>query len=476
MQKAGSAIEMRSPSATIASLDHARPMSVWLDREHRLPDSPPLDGRVDCELLVVGAGLTGLWAGIEAAAAGLTDVVVVDSGRIGGGASGRCGGFINASVTHGIGHGHGRWPDEMPEIVRVQQALWDDTLALVGCHGEGVIVPNGKLTVATRTHQVPWLAENARTLERYQQDVELLDADAVQQLVHSPTYLGGVLHRTGTGVCDPMRLVEVLAHLASDRGVRLAEHSRIARIRRGRGGPVHVRTTTGAEVRAERVLLATNAYPPLRRQLRRRVIPVYDHVIATAPLTAAQWDSIGWADRMGIIDAGNQFHYYRPTPEGGILFGGWDATYHFRGRVDDELEQRPATHRLLAEHLVETFPQLDGIDITHRWGGPIDSTSRFTPMFGTAVGGRLGWAVGFTGLGVGASRFGALSALDLLLGRSTDRTDLSIVRRSPIPFPPEPLRTPVIAWTKRAMIAEDRTGRRGLWLRLLDRLGVGFDS
>lgn len=472
-----SAVASRAVSPTFTSLDGARPVSVWLDRPDHLPDAPALDGRVECELLVVGAGLTGLWAAIDATSSGLSDVVVVDSGVIGGGASGRCGGFINASITHGIAHGHARWPDEMSEIVRIQEAIWDDTMVFLETHGASEVVqPNGKLTVATRPHQVAGLREFATVLEHYNQQVELLDGAAVQRLVHSPTYLGGVRLHTATGTCDPMRLVEVLAEAAVAGGARLAQHTHVDRIRSGRSGPVVIRTTTGSEIRAEKVLLATNAYRPLRRQLRRRVIPVYDHVIATAPLTSSQWESIGWVDRVGIIDSGNQFHYYRPTPDGGILFGGWDATYHYGGKVDERLEQRPVTHRLLVEHLLETFPQLDGVEVSHKWGGPIDSTSRFTPMFGTALGGRLGWAVGFTGLGVGASRFGALAALDLLLGRETDRTELSIVRRGPIPFPPEPLRTPVIAWTKRALAAEDRTGRRGPWLRLLHRMGVGFDS
>jgi glycine/D-amino acid oxidase-like deaminating enzyme len=206
------------------------------------------------------------------------------------------------------------------------------------------------------------------------------------------------------------------------------------------------------------------------------VIPVYDHVIATAPLTAEQWGALRWQSRCGVTDAGNQFHYYRPTPTGGILFGGWDATYHFGGRVDPRFERRPRTHELLARHLVETFPPLEGIEVTHAWGGPIDSTSRFTPTFGTAMSGKLGWAVGFTGLGVGSSRFAALAALDLLAGADTERTRLSMVRRPPIPFPPEPLRWPVIQFTKRALAAQDRTGHQGLWLRLLDRIGVGFDT
>jgi glycine/D-amino acid oxidase-like deaminating enzyme len=272
-----------------------------------------------------------------------------------------------------------------------------------------------------------------------------------------------------------VRYALALARIAAARGARLIQRVQVTGLDEG-AGVVVARTATGALITARQVLLATNAYPPLRRRLRHLVIPVYDHVIATAPLTDREWAAIGWHERVGVTDAGNQFHYYRPTPDGRILFGGWDATYHLGGRVDARLEDRPATHRLLAEHLVQTFPALDGIEITHAWGGPIDSTTRFAPTFGTAMSGRLAWALGYTGLGVGASRFGALVALDLLEGRETERTRLSMVRRSPMPFPPEPIRWPVVWWTKRALAAEDRTGRRGWWLRLLDRLGVGFTT
>lgn len=461
-------------SATLASVADASSTPYWLDRPRQAPAHDPVIGRVDCDLLVVGGGFTGLWAAIEAAASG--DVLLVEGGTLGSGASGRCGGFVNASITHGIANGHARWPDEMPAIVALQQSLWSDTLEMLESHGAGdVIDPSGKLTVATRPHQLDELDAAVALLARYDQDVTRLDGDQLRNELDSPTYLGGYRLVTANGLCDPARLTAALVAIATTRGAAIAEHTRITALDDDNAAIV-ARTADGGVVRARRVLLATNAFRPLRRALRKRVIPVYDHVIATGALTDDQWSAIRWAGRCGVTDAGNQFHYYRPTPSGGVLFGGWDATYHFGGRVDPRLEQRPETHRLLATHLVETFPALDGIEITNAWGGAIDSTSRFTPTFGTAMGGKLGWAVGFTGLGVGSSRFGVLAALDLLAGVETERTRLSMVRRAPIRFPPEPLRWPVIELTKRALAREDRTGRQGLWLRLLDRIGVGFDT
>jgi glycine/D-amino acid oxidase-like deaminating enzyme len=239
---------------------------------------------------------------------------------------------------------------------------------------------------------------------------------------------------------------------------------------------VAVRTEAGV-VDARRVLLATSAYPPLLGAVRRYVAPVYDYVLVTEPLTAEQQRAVGWARGQGISDMGNQFHYYRPTADGRILWGGYDAVYRYGGDVGPHRDDHEATFAMLSQHFFTTFPQLEGIRFSHRWGGAIDTCSRFSVFFGRAHGGRVAYALGYTGLGVGASRFGARVGLDLLDGRQTAVTRLRFVRRRPVPFPPEPLRSGVIALTRNRLAAADRNhGRRGVWLRTLDRLGLGFDS
>jgi glycine/D-amino acid oxidase-like deaminating enzyme len=225
------------------------------------------------------------------------------------------------------------------------------------------------------------------------------------------------------------------------------------------------------------VLLATSAYPPLLRALRRYVVPVYDYVLVSEPLSAPQREAIGWRRRQGIGDGANQFHYYRLTADDRILWGGYDAVYRRGGPVGPEHDVHDPTFATLSQHFFTTFPQLEGLRFTHRWGGAIDTCSRFSVFFGTAHEGRVAYATGYTGLGVAASRFGARVALDLLDGRETEATRLRYVRRKPVPFPPEPLRTGVIGLTQRALARADRReGRRGPWLRTLDRLGLGFDS
>ena len=230
--------------------------------------------------------------------------------------------------------------------------------------------------------------------------------------------------------------------------------------------------TAAGRVRARKVLLATSAYPPLLREIGRYVVPVYDYALVTEPVDL---DAVGWQNRQGIGDGGNQFHYYRLTADNRILYGGWDAVYRFRGPVGPRHDEHDATFATLAQHFFHTFPQLEGTRFTHRWGGAIDTSSRFSVFFG--VHGNLAYATGYTGLGVAAARFGGRTALDLLDGRDTEATRLRYVRSKPIPFPPEPLRYAVIQFTRNRLAAADRNdGRRGLWLRTLDRLGLGFDS
>jgi glycine/D-amino acid oxidase-like deaminating enzyme len=443
----------------------------------------PLEGEASCDLAIVGGGFTGLWAALHAAPG--RDVVLLEGDRCGWGASGRNGGFAEASLTHGLENGLSRWPDEIDRLERLggeNFAAMRTTL-----HGRGIDAAweePGVIDVATRPHEVPELAEAAEAARGHGEEVTLLDREAVRAEVDSPTYLGGVWHHTGGALVDPARLAWGLRDAALTDGVRIHEHTPVTGLSRD-GDGVALETGHG-RVRARRVLLATNAYKPLVRAIRRYVVPVYDYVLVTEPLSEEQRGAVGWRRGQGIADSGNRFHYYRLTPPGAgpgdgqggrILWGGYEAIYHFRNGMRPELEDHAPTFELLAGNFAATFPQLEGIRFTHRWAGAIDTCSRFCVTFGRALGGRVAYAVGYTGLGVVASRFGARVALDLVDGRDSELTRLAMVRSRPIPFPPEPLRYAAIQATRSALArADERGGRRGAWLRLLDRVGAGFDS
>jgi glycine/D-amino acid oxidase-like deaminating enzyme len=225
------------------------------------------------------------------------------------------------------------------------------------------------------------------------------------------------------------------------------------------------------------VVLATNVFPSLLARNRLMTVPVYDYVLMTEPLTAQQRAAIGWERRQGIGDMANQFHYYRLTRDDRILFGGYDAVYHFGRKVRAQYEDRPTSFQTLASHFFTTFPQLEGLRFSHRWAGAIDTSTQFTAFFGTARSRRVAYAAGFTGLGVGSTRFAAEVMLDLLAGVENERTALRMVRTRPLPFPPEPAAAIGINATRWALDrADHREGRRNLLLKTLDAVGLGFDS
>jgi glycine/D-amino acid oxidase-like deaminating enzyme len=458
----------------------ASPLSFWLDDPRRPEPLPAHTGYTDADLLVVGGGFSGLWTALLAKEADPSrDVLLVEGGRIGWAASGRNGGFCAASITHGFANGLARWPEELALLTRLGHENLDGIAATVDRYGiDCSFERTGELDVATEAYQLEGIDSFPAEAAAYGEKVEVLDREQLRELVDSPLYLGGVHDRDSVALVNPARLAWGLRDACLSLGVRIHEGTRATDF--GTSTPAAVEILTDSEagpgiVRADRVVLATNAFPPLLRRLSHYVVPVYDYVIVTEPLSAEQWDAIGWQGRQGIGDMGNQFHYYRRTDDGRILFGGYDAIH--QSRVSHQHDSRPESFALLAEHLSEVFPVLEGVRASHAWGGAIDTCSRFSAFFGTAKDGRVAYAAGYTGLGVGATRFGAAVMLDLLDGRDTERTRTEMVRTMPMPFPPEPVRSAVIDLTTWSLDRADRSdGRRNLWLRTLDRLGLGFDS
>jgi glycine/D-amino acid oxidase-like deaminating enzyme len=464
-------------AADRAAYADAEVRPYWLAALPPRDPAPPVSGIVRTDLCIVGGGFTGLWAALHAKADDPDrEVAVLEADTVGFGASGRNGGFVVSSLTHGLGNGLARFAAEMPTLERLGAENLAGLEADVARHGiDCRLELTGDLVAILEPYQEAWIEEQVEVLRRFGHDVEVLDGPAMRAEVASPTYRAGIWDRTGTGLLDPARLADGLRAAAVRLGVRIFEGTP-AEALEPRGDGVDVRTPHG-RVRARRVLLATSAFPPLLRAIRRYIVPVYDYALVTEPLSAEQRAAIGWRRRQGLSDGANQFHYYRLTHDDRILYGGYDAVYRYGGPVDPALDDDDHTFARLSAHFFTTFPQLRGLRFAYRWGGAIDTSSRFSVFFGTAHAGRVAYAVGYTGLGVGATRFGARVALDLLDGRETEATRLRYVRRRPVPFPPEPLRYGVVRLTQNRMAAADRReGRRGVWLRALDALGLGFDS
>jgi glycine/D-amino acid oxidase-like deaminating enzyme len=473
---------MRTPEGMISidirkTVADSKPQVFWTDD----PDAPeradPLVGGSDADLVVIGAGFSGLWAAIQA----VTDspgrsVVVVEADTAGFGASSRNGGFLEASLTHGIGNGVSHWPTEFERLESLGEENLRAIIDFINNNDLDVgLEETGTIGVATQQWHIDEIQEAQAMHHRYNQSAVILDRQEMSARVKSPTYLGGLYVPDGTAIVNPARLAWGLRRISEKLGVVIYDNSPVSDIQES-SGRLAVTTPRGS-VRASKVIVATNAYRSPIRRMRRLIVPVYDYVLMTEPLTTEQMDSLGWEGREGLADVSNQFHYYRLTTDNRILWGGYDAIYRFGNVVGEQYDQAGGTHQTLAEHFFDTFPQLEGVTFTHRWGGPIATTSQFTATWGTSHEGNLSWVGGYTGLGVGATRFGARVALDLVDGRTSEYTDLEMVHKQPMAFPPEPFRYAGIQITRKAIARSDaREGRRGMWLKVLDRFGVGFDS
>lgn len=454
------------------SLKGSKLATFWTEDANG-PKWPKFSGSANYDLVVVGGGFLGLWTALQAKQRDPNrTVALIEGKRIGWAASGRNGGFAEATLTHGEKNGSRRFPKELARLDELGLQNLDEIEKEVKRLGfDCDFERTGALAVAVEPYQVAELEE-----ERGTEGLRYFDEKQIQAEIASPTYLAGLWALEDTAMIHPGKMARELARACADAGVDIFEETVAKDVQSESTGPVTVKLASG-QLSAQRVALATNAFPALLKRYRLHTVPVYDYVLMTEPLSAEQLKSIGWKNRQGVADTANQFHYYRLTKDNRILFGGYDAIYHFGGKIKKKYEDRPASHRMLASHFFTTFPQLEGIRFTHRWAGVIDTCSRFTAFFGHGRDGRVAHSAGFTGLGVAGTRFAANVMLDQLSGEKTERTELQMVKSLPIPFPPEPFAWIGVEVSRWALNRADHNrGRRNLVLRTLDAVGLGFDS
>lgn len=449
----------------------------WLAR---LPKHAPrpLAGPAEHDLVVLGAGLTGLWTALFLKELEPSrDVAVVEQGIAAWGGSGRNAGMLAETIdhTHGLAIQHFGAREAARLAALGEQNVRELTAFLkdrdVRCDYE----PTGRFMASfTEAH----LADARRNVEIAEglgiRSHRLLSREEMQAEVHSPLYLGGLEVRGG-GILDPARFTDGLRREAERLGVRVYERTRVAAVERD-GAGVRLRAN-GAILRARRAVLATSAYTHhLLPRVRHRFIPLYDYVLVSEPLSAGQWEAIGWKGRQGITDGRTFFNYYRPTPDGRVLWGTSEATYYRGNRVDEACDHSQPHYDALKASWRRTFPQLAGLGWEYAWGGAICSTTRLTPFFGAALGGRVLYGLGFTGHGLGSTRVAGRILAHLALRRPSELLGLSLVTQKPFPYPPEPIRGWAVDAVTRDLRRVDAGESPSLLIRVLDRLGIGFSS
>jgi glycine/D-amino acid oxidase-like deaminating enzyme len=453
--------------------------SFWLEADPYVP-GPPLAGDVAVDIAIVGGGFTGLWAAhFLLRAEPALKVAVIEREVIGYGASGRNGGFAMTLLSRSV---HDLLQTFGKEPARAAHEAVVGSIDAIGefCAEYKVACDyqkNGFIAVALDDSQVPRIEADRQAAETLGiAGVRYLSGEELRRQIQSPLVRCGLEERA-CALLNPAKLVRGLGRVVRQQSGIIYEQTPVEGIDTG-GEKVTIRTPQGT-VRADKVVVASNAYSVQFPEFRRAVVPLYSYIVLTEPLSETQWTAIGWQGRQGLEDKRTYIHYFRPTADGRILMGGEDAPYYYGSSTAPQHDRNPPVFALLQRDLKTIYPQLEGVRFTHQWGGPVGVTVRFVPTFGTLQGGRLHYGFGYCGHGVGPTHLGGQILRDLVLGRQSDLTDLCFVRQQAIPFPPEPLRYLTMNLVRRSLLAQDRKGKpkvEPLSLRVLNRLGGGRSS
>ena len=431
-------------------------LSLWLDQiDDPLEPRPPLDGDVDADVAIVGAGYTGLWTAYYLLEADPSlNVVVLERDIAGFGASGRNGGWCSAlfAASHAkIAKRYGR-----ESAIALQRAMFE-TVDEVGRAGiECDFHKGGTLTLVTSSTQMERVKAEVDEARRWgfgEDDYRWLGPDEVEPRVRADGVLGAVFTPHCARI-HPAKLVRGLAARVEQMGGRIYEQTPVTAIE-----PIRVTTTRGT-VSAPFVVRATEGYSAQLPKLKRKVVPLYSLMVATEPLGDEVWKQIGWEGAETIHDGRHLLIYAQRTADGRIAIGGRGAPYHFGSRIDARFDREAGVHSAIEGVLRELFPPARDAAITHRWGGPLGVPRDWFSSVGLDRSTGLAWAGGYVGDGVSTTNLAGRTLCDLILGRDTELTRLPWVNHRSPSWEPEPFRWIGVNGALRLMASADDKERR----------------
>jgi glycine/D-amino acid oxidase-like deaminating enzyme len=462
--------------AVTADTDY-RSRSFWLDdlasAGGSLARRPALPGARDVDVAIVGAGFTGLWTAYYLLQHDPTlRIALVEKEIAGFGASGRNGGWCSAL-----------FPASMEKVaaqstraaaLALREAMRhsvDEVGAVAQANGiDCAYAKGGTLSLIRSRAQVARARdelEHARSWGENSDDISLLDAAEARARLNA-TGIMGALFTPHCAAIHPGKLVRGLAEAVERNGATIYEGTAATAI-----SPHRVDTLQGV-VRADVVVRATEGYTPTIRGYRRVLAPVYSLMMATEPLPASFWDDVGLRQRETFNDLRHLIVYGQRTADDRLAFGGRGAPYHFGSRVEPSYDREPPVFDALRSIVVDLFPALADVTVTHTWGGPLGVPRDWFASVGLDRATGLGWAGGYVGDGVATSNLAGRTLADLITNRATELTALPWVNHHSRQWEPEPLRWLGVNAGVRMMSSADgvesRTGKTSWRAKAFNRL------
>jgi len=457
-----------------------RSRSLWLDQlEEPITSRPSLGGDVEVDVAIVGAGYGGLWSAHSLLRADPSlRVLVIEREMVGFGASGRNGGWCVGELAGGLGGAVAAWGRDAG--VAMTQAIID-TVEEIGrvVNAEGIECGFARGGVIRLARTAPQLTRQRAEVDQYRHHgfgddvLRPLTADEATDRLAATDVLGGVHLAPGARV-QPARLARGLADVVERLGGTIVEHTSVIDVIAGSAAARPMVVTDRGTVRADVVVRATEAYTRDLPGLRRALVPLYSLMVATEPLDAATWDSIGLRDHETFADDRRMVIYGQRTTDDRIAFGGRGAPYRFASGINPSTESSSDVHDRIAATLVELFPQLAHVEITHRWGGVLGVPRDWRASVGLDRSTGIAWAGGFVGEGVAAANLAGRTIADLVLRPDSPLVALPWVQHRSRHWEPEPVRWAAINGARRlAGWIDEQESERGRTPRLasvLDRI------
>lgn len=421
-------------------------------------------------MVIIGAGFTGLWTAyfLKSLEPSLS-IAIVEQRFAGYGASGRNAGIVSACLDHSHALAVSHFGES--EARRLAALGSSNLKELAAYAGDCDFELSGQLQVALKQDHVNAFEESRAVAARLGVGgYTMLSQQETRAQLNSPLYVGG-LQIDEAAIINPLKLIDKLKRELQQSGTRFFEDTQVTAIEK------NAVTAGGASLRAKRVIVACDAYTHrLLPGLLPRFIPLYDYILVSEPLSASQQEAIGWRRRQGVVDGRTFFNYYRLTADNRVLWGTSEAVYYPANRVDLGCDHSQRHYAGLRGSFARHFPQIADLQFTYEWGGPIASTTRLTPFFGSLHDGCTLYGLGYTGHGILSTRIGGNILAHMALCRPHELARLKMVTSKPFPYPPEPLRALAVRAVTRSLQQVDAGDKPNLLLKMLDVLGIGFSS